>query len=111
MPWTALTCQRFSTRITRRMRTLESGNKLPHSKEYHFPQQRMRLLIGMPDPDSLGGPAACEPPFVTELRRLGQSVEEETYVYGEQLTRTSTTRRIRRVLTTAFRLRRQLKTG
>lgn len=71
----------------------------------------MRLLIGMPDPDSLGGPAACEPPFVTELRRLGISVEEETYVYGDKLAPTTTINRMKRVLRTAFRFRRKLKSG
>lgn len=71
----------------------------------------MRVLIGMPDPDSLGGPAACEPPFVAELRRLGVSVEEQTYVYGDKLDRTPVSHRVRRVLSSAFQLRRKLKTG
>jgi glycosyltransferase involved in cell wall biosynthesis len=71
----------------------------------------MRLLIGMPDPDSLGGPAACEPPFVAELRRLGLGVSEEIYVYGEKIKPTGITRRVKRVLRIAFRLRRKLKSG
>src|SRR5687767_3826322 len=71
----------------------------------------MRLLIGMPDPDSLGGPAACEPPFVAELRRQGAHVEEEIYVYGEKLSRTTLGQRVARVLRAAFRLRRRLKSG
>lgn len=71
----------------------------------------MRLLIGMPDPASLGGPAACEPPFVTQLRRQGLQVEEEVYVYGEKLSRTSLTHRIKRVLSTALRLRKKLRSG
>lgn len=71
----------------------------------------MRLLIGMPDPDSLGGPAACEPPFVAELRRQGADVEEEIYVYGEKLSRTTLADRIHRVVRTARRLRRKLKSG
>ena len=65
----------------------------------------------MPDPDSLGGPAACEPPFVAELRKQRVAVEEETYVYGDKLSRTSLNRRVRRVLEAAFRLRRRLKSG
>ena len=69
----------------------------------------MRVLIGMPDPSSLGGPAACEPPFVAELRRLGVHVEEQTYVYGEKLLPTSFSHRVRRVLNTALELRRKLK--
>ena len=63
----------------------------------------------MPDRESLGGPAACEPPFVEGLRRLGVRVEEETYVYGDKLTATSSARRIRRVVATARRFRRRLK--
>lgn len=64
----------------------------------------MRILLGMPDPDSLGGPAACEPPFADELRRLGLDVVEETYVYGEGKQPLSTLDRVRRVATTAKRL-------
>lgn len=71
----------------------------------------MRLLIGMPDPDSLGGPAACEPPFVAELRRQGAHVEEEIYVYGEKLSRTTVRNRVSRVLRAALRLRRKLQSG
>lgn len=71
----------------------------------------MRLLIGMPDPDSLGGPAACEPPFVAELRRQGVEAEEEIYVYGEKLSRTTLVDRVNRVLSAALRLRRKLKSG
>ena len=71
----------------------------------------MRVLIGMPDRDSLGGPAACEPPFVEGLRRQGVEVEEETYVYGDRLTRTRHAERVRRVLGTAGRLRRRLRGG
>ena len=71
----------------------------------------MRLLIGIPDPDSLGGPAACEPPFVAELRRQGADVDEEIYVYGEKLSPTTLVNRINRVLRAALRLRRKLKSG
>ncbi|HEX7175127.1 MAG TPA: glycosyltransferase family 4 protein [Pyrinomonadaceae bacterium] len=69
----------------------------------------MRVLIGMPDRESLGGPAACEPPFVEELRRLGVEVGEETYVYGDKLSGTGLAQRVRRVVSTARRLRRRLK--
>lgn len=70
---------------------------------------RVRVLMGMPDRDSLGGPAACEPPFVAELRRLGAEVAEETYVYGERLGRTTLSQRVARVLKTARGLRRRLR--
>ena len=71
----------------------------------------MRLLIGMPDPDSLGGPAACEPPFVAELRKQSIEVELETYVYGDKLFPTPFSRRVKRVLGSAIGLRRKLKSG
>jgi len=70
----------------------------------------VRILLGMPDKDSLGGPIACEPPFVAELRRRGVTVAEETYVYGEQLGGTGLRRRVARVLRVARRLRRRLAT-
>lgn len=70
---------------------------------------RLRVLMGMPDRESLGGPAACEPPFVAELRKLGAEVAEETYVYGERLGRTTLLERVRRVLATASVLRRALR--
>jgi glycosyltransferase involved in cell wall biosynthesis len=73
--------------------------------------KRLRLLIGMPDPNSLGGPAACEPPFVSELRRQNVTVEEEIYVYGEKLSRTSFASRVKRVLSAGFRLRHKLQSG
>ncbi len=65
----------------------------------------------MPDPDSLGGPAACEPPFVAELRKQGTTVDEEIYVYGDKLSRTSSAHRVKRVLAAAFRLKRKLRRG
>jgi glycosyltransferase involved in cell wall biosynthesis len=65
--------------------------------------------MGMPDRDSLGGPAACEPPFAAELRRLGAEVAEETYVYGERLGGTTLRRRVARVVATARLLRRRLR--
>jgi glycosyltransferase involved in cell wall biosynthesis len=70
---------------------------------------RVRVLMGMPDRESLGGPAACEPPFVAELQRLGAEVAEETYVYGERLGKTTLRQRVLRVLSTARRLRRRLR--
>lgn len=63
----------------------------------------------MPDRQSLGGPAASEPPFVAELRRIGVEVAEETYVFGEQLSGTSFVQRVRRVLRAARELRRRLR--
>lgn len=69
----------------------------------------MRVLMGMPDRESLGGPVACEPPFVAELRKLGAEIVEETYVYGERLGRTTLRQRVMRVLSTARRLRRTLR--
>jgi glycosyltransferase involved in cell wall biosynthesis len=66
--------------------------------------------MGMPDRESLGGPAACEPPFVAELRKLGAEIVEETYVYGERSEgRTTLRQRVVRVLSTARRLRRRLR--
>jgi glycosyltransferase involved in cell wall biosynthesis len=67
--------------------------------------------MGMPEGASLGGPAACEPPFVAELRRLGVEVAEETYVYGEQLSGTTLRQRVGRVLRTARRLRQRLRSA
>ncbi len=64
--------------------------------------------MGMPDESSLGGPAACEPPFVSGLRRIGVDVVEQTYVYGEQPGGTTLSRRVSRVLASARRLRRRL---
>jgi glycosyltransferase involved in cell wall biosynthesis len=63
----------------------------------------------MPEAASLGGPAACEPPFAAALARLGVEVVEETYVYGEQLGGTSLRQRATRVLRTARRLRLRLR--
>ncbi len=65
--------------------------------------------MGMPEAASLGGPAACEPPFAAELRQLSVEVAEETYVYGEQPGGTTLRRRISRVLRTARRLRGRLR--
>ncbi len=72
-------------------------------------ERTLRVLMGMPEQASLGGPAACEPPFATALARLGVEVVTETYVYGEGLTRTTFQQRVRRVLRTARRLRWRLR--
>jgi glycosyltransferase involved in cell wall biosynthesis len=69
----------------------------------------LRLLLGMPDRESVGGPAACEPPFAAALRRMSINVSEETYVFGEKLARVGTARRVRRVISTALRLRRRIR--
>jgi glycosyltransferase involved in cell wall biosynthesis len=42
----------------------------------------VRILVGMPEQGSQGGPGACEPPFIDELRRSGHEVEAEIYVYA-----------------------------
>jgi glycosyltransferase involved in cell wall biosynthesis len=65
----------------------------------------------MPHRQSLGGPAACEPPFVEELRRQGVEVEEEIYAYGDKLQATRLDQRVRRVVAAAVRLRRRLAGG
>jgi glycosyltransferase involved in cell wall biosynthesis len=69
----------------------------------------MRVLIGMPEKGSRGGPAACEPPFVDELRRLGHDVEEEIYAYAQ--TNSGSIRRISRVRKTARRFHARLRRG
>jgi glycosyltransferase involved in cell wall biosynthesis len=69
----------------------------------------LRVLVGMPDSESTGGPVACEPPFVAELRRAGLSVHEETYVHADKGARANLWTRIKRVLRTASRFRRRLK--
>lgn len=71
----------------------------------------MRILVGMPAPDSWGGPAACEPPFVEALRSLGHDVATETYVYGDKEKPTPTLARVTRVIKTALRFRKLLKSG
>jgi glycosyltransferase involved in cell wall biosynthesis len=78
-----------------------------YSRDENHPS--VRVLMGMPDGKSLGGPAACEPPFVAELRQLGVEVTEEIYVYGEKLGKTTLWQRIVRVLGTARRLRHRLR--
>jgi glycosyltransferase involved in cell wall biosynthesis len=68
----------------------------------------MRILIGMPEPGSHGGPAACEPPFISELRSSGVQVDEEIYAYAKSLTVTG---RVRRVWRTAERFRERASSG
>ena len=53
----------------------------------------------MPETGSRGGPAACEPPFIEELRRLGHQVEAEVYAYAES--ESGVSHRINRVMRTA----------
>ena len=63
----------------------------------------------MPEKDSRGGPAACEPPFIEELRRLGKEVEEELYAYAQADAELAN--RARRVLRTARRFRARVRDG
>lgn len=69
----------------------------------------MRVLVGMPDKDSLGGPIYCEPPFVAALRAGGVEVDEETYVYGGSADQTPLLKRVTRVLDAAKRLRQRTR--
>lgn len=69
----------------------------------------MRILLGIPEKGSHGGPAACEPPFADELRRLGHDVVEEIYVYAG--TNSTTIQRVRRVLATARRFQERMSDG
>lgn len=69
----------------------------------------MKILVGMPSPDSWGGPISSEPPFVEALKKLDLDVKEEVYVYGDKDKPTPFFERIRRVLSTAFRFRKLLK--
>lgn len=71
----------------------------------------MKILVGMPAPDSWGGPIASEPPFVDALRHLDHEVTAAVYVYGDKDRPTPTLRRISRVLRTALRFRRLLADG
>lgn len=65
----------------------------------------------MPSKDSWGGPAASEPPFAAALRQIEgvEKVREEIYVYGDKEKPTPFFERIRRVLKTAMRFRKVLK--
>ena len=68
----------------------------------------MRILVGMPSKDSRGGPIYCEPPFVAALRNAGVEVDEETYVYGSDV---SFIERVRRVVEAARQLRSRVRGG
>ncbi len=70
----------------------------------------MKILIGMPSKDSWGGPISSEPPFVDALRAAGAEVVDEVYVYGDKEKPTPLPERVRRVVATAFRFRKLLKT-
>lgn len=67
----------------------------------------MRILAGMPEQGAQGGPAACEPPFIEELRHLGHEVEEADYVYAK--VNLGLQARAQRVLSTARVLREHLR--
>lgn len=69
----------------------------------------MRILVGMPERGSRGGPAACEPPFIAELRRLGHEVEEDVYAYSES--ESALPKRISRVMRTAQRFQKRVAEG
>jgi glycosyltransferase involved in cell wall biosynthesis len=67
----------------------------------------VRILVGMPEQGSRGGPGACEPPFIQELRRLGHEVEEEVYAHAEA--DAGLANRTQRVLKTGRRFRRRVR--
>lgn len=70
----------------------------------------VKILVGMPASDSLGGPISSEPPFVEALRARGVEVITETYVYGDSPNEpTSLFQRVRRVLQTALRFRKLIR--
>ena len=63
----------------------------------------------MPEKGSRGGPAACEPPFIAELRRLGHAVAEDVYAYSESAS--ALPKRISRVMRTAQRFQKHVAEG
>src|ERR1044072_4246934 len=69
----------------------------------------VRILVGMPEKGSRGGSPTCEPPFVSELKRLGIHVEEHVYTYAD--TKVGFPRRVIRVLKTLHQFRRKLLFG
>lgn len=69
----------------------------------------MRILVGIPEAGSQGGPAACEPPFLHELRRLGHEVVEEIYAFAEK--NSGLTGRVRRVIDSAHRFQKCIRDG
>ena len=60
----------------------------------------------MPEQGSHGGPAACEPPFIAELRRLGHQVTEEIYAHSDSKAGVSS--RVTRVMRTRERFQERL---
>lgn len=60
----------------------------------------------MPEEGSRGGSPTCEPPFVSELRKLGLHVEEHVYTYAD--TKVGFPTRVLRVLKTLHQFRRKL---
>ena len=74
-----------------------------------MPRTPNKILIGMPAPDSLGGPISSEPPLVEALRAKGLDVVTDVYVYGDKLTPTPFLQRVNRVLRTAFRFRKLVR--
>ena len=72
----------------------------------------MKILFGMPSKDSLGGPISSEPPFVKAIAQLGVETEVSDYVYGSKIgERTGVSTRISRVIKTALKFRRLLRSG
>lgn len=69
----------------------------------------MRILVGIPESGSRGGPSACEPPFIAELRRLGHDVEEEIYAFADA--ETGLSNRAQRVLRTGRLFRQRIVGG
>jgi glycosyltransferase involved in cell wall biosynthesis len=67
----------------------------------------VRILVGMPEQGAQGGPAACEPPFIEELRRSGHEVEEEVYAYAR--VNLGLPWRVQRVLRTGRTLQERLR--
>lgn len=63
----------------------------------------------MPEQGSRGGPAACEPPFIAELRRLGHEVEEEIYAFSHS--GAGALQRVIRVLRTRKRFHERVSNG
>lgn len=63
----------------------------------------------MPSPDSWGGPAACEPPFVEALKDLGHDVTTAVYVYGDKERPTRFLARVARIFRTARRFRKLVR--
>ena len=63
----------------------------------------------MPESGSRGGPAACEPPFIAELERLGHEIEQDIYAYSES--ESTLSNRIARVLRTGRRFQERVRNG